>query len=131
MQSSPSTILHSSILSLQTKIKQYFPKHQKTHTPKYTKQRKLEEVKIQKLLLINNINHTREHTITYSCIHDIDNKNSRVDFLIEHTDNNSTYGLMFLEVDEHQHDGNPISCDVARMSKIIESLTRDSNTVPI
>ena len=82
-----------------------FIKHQKTQTPEYTKQRKLEEVKIQKLLINNNINHTREHTITYSCVHDIDNKNSRVDFLIEHADNNSTYGLIFLEVDEHQHDG--------------------------
>ena len=94
-----------SLCNYQTKVKESFIKHQKTHTPEYTKQRKLEKVKIQKLLINNNINHTREHTITYSCIHDTDNKNSRVDFLIEHADNNSTYGLIFLEVDEHQHDG--------------------------
>ena len=41
------------------------------------------------------------------------------------------FGFIFLEVDEHQHNGYPISCDVSRMAKIIESLAIDGNKVPI
>ena len=57
--------------------------------------------------------------------------NLRVDFRIEQADNNSTYGVIFLEIVEHQHNGYTISCDAAHMYKIIESLTIVGNTLSI
>ena len=114
-----------------TKVKNNYKNHIKIHSTEYIRNCKQEEVKVQKLLSTNDINHTREHTITYGCVNDINNTNSRVDFVIEHTDINDKFGLIFLEVDEHQHNGYPISCDVSRMAKIIESLMIDGNIVPI
>ena len=114
-----------------TKVKHNYKKHIKIHSSDYIRNRKQEEMKIQKLLTNNQIKHTREHTITYSCINDINNTNSRVDFVIDHTDNNDRFGFIFLKVDKHQHNGYPISCDVSRMAKIIESLAIDGNKVPI
>ena len=64
-------------------------------------------------------------------MNDETNTNSRVDFVIEHIDNNDRFGLIFLEVNEHQHNGYAISCDVSQMAKIIESLAIDGNKVPI
>ena len=56
---------------------------------------------------------------------------SRIDFVIEHTDTNGTFGIIFLEVDEHEHKFYALSCEVSRMSKIIEILTIQGNTLPI
>ena len=126
---SPNRLLQCTftLCDYKTKVKNNYKNHIKIHSTEYIKNRKLEEVKVQKLLCTNDISHTREHTITYSCINDINNTNSRVDFVIEHTDINDRFGLIFLEVDEHQHNGYPISCDVSRMAKIIESLMIDGN----
>ena len=51
--------------------------------------------------------------------------------MIEYTDVNHTFGVIFPEVDEDQHKGYPISCDVSRMSNIVESLITNGNTIPI
>ena len=51
--------------------------------------------------------------------------------MIEYTDVNNIFGVIFLEVDEDQHKGCPISCDVSRMSNIVESLLTNVNTIPI
>lgn len=39
--------------------------------------------------------------------------------------------LVFLEVDENQHDGYGVSCDVQRMAKTVESLRISGNTLRI
>ena len=39
--------------------------------------------------------------------------------------------MIFIEVDEHSHDGFPISCEISRMTKIVESLKIDGNDLPI
>ena len=104
----------------------------KIHSDEYQKRRKLEEVKIEKLLINNEIDYTREHTVSYSCVKDIENRNSRIDFVIEHTDViNKKYGLLFLEVDEHQHESYPVPCEISRMTKVIESLRTEGNELPI
>ena len=61
----------------------------------------------------------------------IENKNSRIHFVIDCKDTNDTFGLIFLEIDEHQHNGYTIFCELSRMCKILESLTIDGNNVPI
>ena len=71
-----------------TKIKHNYKNHIKIHSTDYIRNRKQEEVKVQKLFTNNEINYTREHAITYNCITDINNTNSCVDFVIDHTDNN-------------------------------------------
>ena len=119
------------LCTYQTKHKHAFNTHQQTHTEKFQQRKKIHEHKIQKLLDSNDITYTREHTISYSCIKDTTNKCARIDFLIEHTDTNNTFGLILLEVDENQHKTYEISCELARMSKVMESLTLDGNTIPI
>ena len=69
------------ICSYQTKQKYDLNYHIKIHSDQYIKQSKLEEVKIEKIFLNNKINYTQEHTITYSCMQDIENRNSRIDLL--------------------------------------------------
>ena len=115
-----------------TKVQQNYDKHVKIHSEEYIKKCKLEEIKIEKLLVTNKIDYTREHTVSYSCVQDIENRNSRIDFVIEHTDViNKKYGLLFLEVDEHQHESYPVPCEISRMTKVIESLRTEGNELPI
>ena len=83
------------------------------------------------MLLDNNIHFKREHHISYSCEEDIENSYARVDFAIEHTDINGTFGVIFLEIDEKQHEDRMLSCEVSRMAKILEILTLQGNTLPI
>ena len=68
----------------------------KTHTTELNTKRKLEESKIEKI--INGVKHKREHTSSYSCVNDIQSKNSRIDFVIEKQDVNGVFGLVFLEI---------------------------------
>ena len=44
----------------------------------------------------------------YGCMNDINKTNLHVDFAIEHNGINEHFGLIFLEVDEHQQNGYPI-----------------------
>ena len=115
----------------QTKNKNHFQRHGKIHSEDHLCNRKKKETLIAQLLTKNNIPYTREHTVTFKCISDINNSNSRIDFVLEHRDQQGTFGLIFLEVDEHQHRWNMISCEVSCMSKIIESLRLDGNMLPI
>ena len=115
----------------QTKNKTVFRNHVKIHSEDRVRKRKKQEAVIAEVLTKNNIPYTREHTVTYKCISDIKNSNSRIDFVLEHRDQQGTFGLIFLEVDEHQHKWNMLSCEISRMSKIIESLRVDGNMLPI
>ena len=44
---------------------------------------------------------------------------------------NNKFRLIFFEVDDHQQNAYPVSCDISRMAKIIESLIFKGNTLPI
>lgn len=115
----------------QTKRKIIFRNHIKIHSEDNRRNRKKKETLIAQVLTKNNIPYTREHTVTYKCISDINNSSSRIDFVLEHRDQQGIFGLIFLEVDEHQHKWNMLSCEISRMSKIIESLRVDGNMLPI
>ena len=125
-QANANKVKYYKSLSKQEIVKQLnFPQEQQQ------KIRKIKEAKIQQLLLDNGIKHVHEHTIQYKCVNDMDNAYARVDFVIESHDYKGTFGLIFLEVDEDQHKSYPISCEVSRMSKIIESLKIEGNNIPI
>ena len=69
----------------------------------------------------------REHQIDFRCVGDMDNSFARIDFVI-----GTEGGLIFLEVDEHQHKfGYEPSCDLKRMSKVHESLAVAGCHIPI
>ena len=76
------------------------------------------------MLLDNNIHFKREHHISYSCEEDIENSYARAG-------TNGTFGVIFLEIDEKQHEDRMLSCEVSRMAKILEILTLQGNTLPI
>ena len=87
----------------QTK-EQYTLKTRKIHSPQNDIKTKKEEYKIEGWLRNNNIHFKREHTISCTCDKDIHNSYARVDFVVEHKNNNGTFGIIFLEVDIHQHE---------------------------
>ena len=100
---------------------------ERIHSEEGIIRQKKQEEKIAKLLLRNEIPFIREHSISFSCISDA-NKYARIDFVIE-----LNGGIIFLEVDEHQHrfGYDSVNCDLKRMSYVMESLVYDGNTVPI
>ena len=69
----------------------------------------------------------REHQIDFKCVGDMDNSFARIDYVI-----GMEGGLIFLEVDEHQHKcGYDPSCDMRRMAKVHESLAVANCHIPI
>ena len=60
------------------------------------------------------------------CVGDAEGKFARIDFVAE-----MKGCIVFLEVDEHQHCGYMVGCDMKRMAKIVETLTLGGNTLPI
>ena len=46
-------------------------------------------------------------------------------------DNDGKSGVIFLEVDEHQHKTHLISCELRRMMDVHQSLVMEGNTLPI
>lgn len=106
----------------------YIKRHFKNiHTEKGMLRQKKQEEKIAKLLTKHGIPFAREHSISFSCISDA-NKYARIDFVIE-----LNGGIIFLEVDEHQHrfGYDSVNCDLKRMSYVMESLVYGGNTLPI
>jgi hypothetical protein len=65
----------------------------------------------------------REHRIDFKCAIP-GTTYGRTDFMLQF--NNV---VVFLEVDETQHHGYGISCEVGRMGKVLESLRTDGNTL--
>ena len=61
-------------------------------------------------------------------VYDAENSYSRV---IEHTDTDGMFDVIFLEVDEHQQEYRILSCEVSWMSKIFEILAIHGSTLPI
>ena len=96
---------------------------QRVHAQKWQQFQKKCEQKIAKCLSDNNIDFKREHVVNFSCTGDT---YARIDFVMH------IHGrIVFLEVDEEQHDTYGISCDVNRMVKIMEALALDGNTIPV
>ena len=113
---------------------------QSMHTKEGQQRQKRQEEKVNKALLNEftyckelgdghpPVSHyVRERHIDFRCISDMDNKFARIDFVI-----GVIGGLVFLEIDEGQHKyGCEPSCDMKRMSKVMESLTISGNELPI
>ncbi len=103
--------------------------HGRMHTSAGQARQKRKENRIAKLLDLHGIPYKREHHVDFSCVGATNARNAkfaRVDFVIE-----LKGCLVFLEVDEHQHESYTVACDVARMARIVESLCVGGNTVPI
>ena len=95
------------------------------HTPEGQGERKREEVKVKKALDTDGLDYKREHHIDHACA--IDSTTfARMDFML--TFRNTA---VFLEVDEGQHNGYGVSCDVTRMAKTVESLRVAGNTMRV
>ena len=88
---------------------------------KYSKKK---EQAIVDLLTKNDIKFDGETTIKY-CNNDDNKKRARLDFVIEHETHRS-----ILSVDENSHKGNPVSCEVSRMTKVMESIALADRSRP-
>ena len=119
----------------------HFKRHIVTyHTQAGQMRRKKQEERLCKALLAKDLTQyeggdahppigsfKREHRIDFQCVGDVDSSYARIDFVIA-----VEGGLIFLEVDEHQHKfGYDPSCDMKRMAKVHESLAVAECHIPI
>ena len=88
---------------------------------KYSKKK---ENVIVDLLTKNDIKFDGETTIKYCNIED-NKQYARLDFVIEYETHRS-----ILSVDENSHNGNPVSCEVSRMTKVMESIALADRSRP-
>ncbi len=89
---------------------------------------KKQEQRIANVLDAAGIDYKREHKIDFTCMGDADNSYARIDFVF------MRFGrVIFLEVDEEQHrfGYGKTMCDMKRMTKIIESLCLEGNSMKI
>lgn len=98
------------------------------HTLEGQARQKKQEQRIANVLDAAGIDYKREHHIDFTCMGDADNSFARIDFVF------MRFGrIVFLEVDEEQHRfgyGKTV-CDMKRMTKIIESLRLEGNSMEI
>jgi hypothetical protein len=86
---------------------------QSWHSEEAQMRRKKSEQRVADILKNNAIEYEREKSISYNCIDSANHKTAVLDFVV-YTDR----AVFIIEVDEHQHDGNPyytVSCEIARM----------------
>ncbi|PNH01079.1 Zinc finger protein [Tetrabaena socialis] len=99
------------------------------HSPEGQARQKKQEQRVARALDRAGILYKREHQIDFRCIGDHAGFWARVDFVIV------LHGrVIFLEVDEEQHkfgSYGSASCDMKRMSRILESLADGGNTLPL
>lgn len=93
------------------------------HTEKGRLEKKKEEERVATLLDKHQIQYKREHHINFSCA---GNTFCRIDFVIISNGN-----VIFLEVDEYQHSGYDVSCELRRMAMVQECCFLDENTLPM
>lgn len=93
------------------------------HTAEGQQRRKREEERVAKLLERAGIDFKREHHVSFGCTL---RTFARVDFIIVLNGK-----VIALEVDEYQHEGYGVACDVARMVKLYEAWLLDGNTLPV
>jgi hypothetical protein len=82
------------------------------HTKEWTQERKKKENDVMRYLTSVGLKFDREAHISYSCIDDTLKKFSRIDAVLDFPERDLR---VLLEVDETQHDGNMVSCELARM----------------
>ena len=87
------------------------------HTVEGQQRRKRQEEIVAKALTAASIDFKREHRVTFNCW--TEDTWASVDF------------LLVIEIDEYEHEGYGIVCDVARMSKIHTAFILDGNTLPV
>lgn len=103
------------------------------HTKEGQVRKKRDEARVLRLLEKAGFHLKAQHTIDFICIGpDRDGDRCYVDFLVEIRDEEGKVkGYVFLEVDEHQHKGYNLSCELRRMSDVIRTLNLEGNTLPI
>jgi KRAB domain-containing zinc finger protein len=93
------------------------------HTLEGQQRKKKEEERIANAFLKAKIDYKREHHITFKCINQTC---AYIDFFLL-----INGCLVFVEVDEEQHDGYGVSCDIKRMADIRTSYTIEGCELPI
>lgn len=97
--------------------------HMRTHTTEYCAYKRKKQRAIQELLEHNHIHHKIEHRVEFSCL---GRTHAYVDFLIL-----GKGCVIMLEVDEDQHCGYGVNCEVRRMTDIASCLHIEGNTLPV
>ena len=107
------------------------------HSEEYKARRKIQEEKVRTMLIKNNLKECyesdtmppvgyfkREKRIDFTCANvDVSTTCAKIDFVIAIEGGG---GYIFLEVDENQHKcgyGASVSCDMKRMTQVMESIT--------
>jgi len=98
--------------------------HRYLHTEEGQRERKIEEVKIEKILPVDSFK--REHHVDYMCV-DPNMTFSRLDFLFPYYNG----GHIILEVDEEQHSHISQACETARMNNVVTSWILEGNSTPV
>jgi uncharacterized Zn-finger protein len=93
------------------------------HTVEGQQRKKKEEERIANAFKKQKIDYKREHYITFKCI---TQTCAYIDFFLL-----INGCLVFVEIDEEQHDGYGVSCDIKRMSDIRTSYTIEGCELPI
>lgn len=106
--------------------------HARLHSPEGQARQKKEELKVDRYLksTFGDNFFVREHFVDYKCVTGTTGF-ARIDFLVPYIGTGATKGHLFLEVDEHQHEWYPQSCETARMANVTSSLWVGGNTAPI
>lgn len=93
------------------------------HTTEGRQRRKREEERIAKVLERAGIDFKREHHVSFGCTQETF---ARIDFIILVNGK-----VIALEVDEYQHNGYGVACEVSRMVKLLEAWLLEGNTLPV
>ena len=94
------------------------------HTPEGIQRQKKQEECIAKVLTQSGIDFKREHHVDFRCINA--GTCAKVDFVLQMGN-----CIVFLEVDEDQHAYYSVSCEASRMTRIVETLMLEGNSLPI
>ncbi len=97
--------------------------HRPCHSEEAQRRQKKEEERIARCLTAHGIPFKREHQIQLTCL---DSTFARVDFVID-----IKGGIIFLEVDEGQHEHYGVACDIKRMLDIHGALDCEGNSLPL
>ncbi len=93
------------------------------HSEEGQQRQKREEERVAKLFTSRGIDFKREHHVDFSCW---GGTWARTDFVVIQNG-----GVLIVEVDEYQHDGYGIVCDVARMGGLFQAFLIGGNTIPV
>ena len=93
------------------------------HTKEGQQQRKREEERVAKHLTAVGVDFKREHQVDLGCV---EGTFARTDFLILLQGK-----VIVVEVDENQHEGYGVACDISRMLRIYEAWIVEGNQLPV